>query len=87
MKQLSLREKEVVLHICNNLSNKMIADQMKVTKKTVEGLRMIAMKKLGTHTTLETLAATMVIGWINPLEWAATLYVPAPQSATDHLKT
>lgn len=74
MKPLSLQEKTLILLICQDLSRKQIASEMKISMKTVEKYITAVHQKTNTQTNLGIYRYAMHAGLVQP-------------SATDHLKT
>ncbi len=64
-KALSLREKEVLILIASGLTNKKIAEQLRVSEKTIETHRARIMKKLGVHKTADLVRHALAKGLIS----------------------
>jgi DNA-binding NarL/FixJ family response regulator len=64
-KDLSDREKEVLIQLAWGNSNKEIADKMGLSVKTVQTYRVRIAEKLGFHTRTEIVAYALRQGWLN----------------------
>jgi len=58
---LSQRELDVLSHVCDGKTNKIIARELHISPRTVEDHRLNAFKKLGVHNS--TSALKHVMGW------------------------
>lgn len=59
---LSETEKEIIRHICRELTSKQIADRMRIGKRTVESYRMRIMDKLGVNSVAPVIAYAIHTG-------------------------
>ena len=63
---LSAREREVLVHMANGLSNQQIADMLVISPKTVERHRANLLAKLGLRDRLELTRYAIRVGLIEP---------------------
>jgi DNA-binding NarL/FixJ family response regulator len=62
---LSVREREVIYHLCNGLSNNQIASELHISSKTVDNHRTNIMRKLDVHNVVELVRFCIKNGLIN----------------------